>query len=348
MRARELRVGRIARHVEDEDAAVVEAADPEVAAVVGGPAVVRLVAAADRDARDDLAVALAWPGSRRRSPACPSRRRGRRCRASRRRRNPPARRGAGDTGSGRSRRRARRARSRTQSTSRSERRRANERRVGMRDLHASACILSPRAAAERRKRCPGRRDILPACPSSPTSPLYVEALSEACGGSHTRIRPGPGPGAAAQRRPAARGGRGPARRRACGAWASGWCSALEGELFLILHLMIAGRLRWSDAGARRRTRPRRWPASSSRPEPSRSPRRGPASAPRCTSCRARRRSRSTTRAGSRCWRRARRSSARGSPPRATRSSARSPIRGSSRGSATPTPTRSCTGPGSRR
>ena len=32
-------------------------------------------------------------------------------------------------------------------------------------------------------------------------------------------------------------------------WASASCSTLEGELFLVIHLMIAGRFRWKAAGA---------------------------------------------------------------------------------------------------
>ena len=82
-------------------------------------------------------------------------------------------------------------------------------------------------------------------------------------------------------------GRRQASRSACGAWASGSCSALEGELFLVLHLMIAGRLRWlaggpEAAGAHRardlRVRQRHARAS---PKPA------PSAARRCIACRRR-------------------------------------------------------------
>ena len=55
-RARQTGLGGITRHVEHIDCAVVEAADPEEAAVVGEATVVRLVAAAYGDARNHAAV----------------------------------------------------------------------------------------------------------------------------------------------------------------------------------------------------------------------------------------------------------------------------------------------------
>jgi len=54
-RLRELRFGRIGRNVEHEDRAVVDARQPQLAAVVGEAAVMRLVAPADRDRLDRLA-----------------------------------------------------------------------------------------------------------------------------------------------------------------------------------------------------------------------------------------------------------------------------------------------------
>ena len=79
---------------------------------------------------------------------------------------------------------------------------------------------------------------------------------------------------------------------------------LEGELFLILHLMIAGRLHWSDAGAPARTRPRAGPLRVLVRNPH-AHRGGDPQARRASRRAGRgRRSRSTTRAASRCWRRA--------------------------------------------
>jgi hypothetical protein len=54
-RLRQLRLGRVAVHVEDEDLAGVEPAGPEKSAVVGESGVMRLVPAADRKAVDHLA-----------------------------------------------------------------------------------------------------------------------------------------------------------------------------------------------------------------------------------------------------------------------------------------------------
>ena len=53
----ELRFRRIGVDVEDEDLAALETGEPELAAIVGEPAVMRLVAALDRVAVDDFAVA---------------------------------------------------------------------------------------------------------------------------------------------------------------------------------------------------------------------------------------------------------------------------------------------------
>ena len=124
---------------------------------------------------------------------------------------------------------------------------------------------------------------------------------------------------------------------------------LEDELFLVLHLMVAGRLKW--ARARRQD-----------------PRQGRAGRVRLLVGHAAADARRRRRSGRRCtWRAgaaalaehdrgglepleitARRVRARRCDARTTRSSARSPTRASSPASATPTPTRSCIAPSSRR
>ena len=77
---------------------------------------------------------------------------------------------------------------------------------------------------------------------------------------------------------------------------------LEGELWLVLHLMIAGRLHWAKPGAK--LPGRRGLAAFDFPEGSLIlTEAGPSAAPRCTWWPARRRWRPTTRAASRCWRR---------------------------------------------
>ena len=58
----------------------------------------------------------------------------------------------------------------------------------------------------------------------------------------------PEPVRAALRQPVARGGGRCRRSPACAASASGSCSTLEGERFVVIHLMIAGRLRWQPGG----------------------------------------------------------------------------------------------------
>src|SRR2546421_6397986 len=50
------RVRRIAVHIEDEDAAVFETGEPELAAIVGESAVMCLIASIDGSAVDDFAV----------------------------------------------------------------------------------------------------------------------------------------------------------------------------------------------------------------------------------------------------------------------------------------------------
>src|SRR5437870_5861704 len=50
------RLRRIAVHVKDKDAAVFKAGEPELAPVIGEPAVVRLIAPLDGIAADDLAI----------------------------------------------------------------------------------------------------------------------------------------------------------------------------------------------------------------------------------------------------------------------------------------------------
>src|SRR5205807_3925806 len=56
-RLRQLRFRRIGVDIEDENAAAFEAGEPELAAIVGEPTVMRLVAPVDRNAVDDFAVA---------------------------------------------------------------------------------------------------------------------------------------------------------------------------------------------------------------------------------------------------------------------------------------------------
>ena len=72
--------------------------------------------------------------------------------------------------------------------------------------------------------------------------------------------------------------------------------AFDGELFVVIHLMIAGRLRWL-APARRRRRMRS-PSSSSTAARSPSPKPASSGARRCTSSPAAPRSRRSTPAGS--------------------------------------------------
>jgi hypothetical protein len=55
-RLSQLRVRGIGVDVEDEELAVLEPGEPELAAIVGEPAVMSFVAAADGDAVDDFAV----------------------------------------------------------------------------------------------------------------------------------------------------------------------------------------------------------------------------------------------------------------------------------------------------
>src|SRR5437764_10045815 len=54
---RQLRFRRIGMHIEDENAAALEAGEPELTAVVGEPAVMGLIASIDGGAADDFAVA---------------------------------------------------------------------------------------------------------------------------------------------------------------------------------------------------------------------------------------------------------------------------------------------------
>ena len=123
---------------------------------------------------------------------------------------------------------------------------------------------------------------------------------------------------------------------------------LEDELFLVFHLMIAGRFRWRERGARAggkrglatldfATGTLVLTEASTQKRASLHVVRGEAGAARARPGRAR---------SARCDRS--KNSARGCAPRTTRSSARSRIRTSSPGSATRTRTRSCTARGSRR
>ena len=62
---------------------------------------------------------------------------------------------------------------------------------------------------------------------------------------------------------------------------------LEGDLFLVLHLMIAGRLRWRTTGSKAAGPRSVWRCSNSRPARWCSPKPGPSGARRCTWCGAR-------------------------------------------------------------
>src|SRR5438477_12228029 len=53
---RQLRFRRIAMHIKDENAAAFEAGEPELTAVVGEPAMMRLISSLDGRAADDFAV----------------------------------------------------------------------------------------------------------------------------------------------------------------------------------------------------------------------------------------------------------------------------------------------------
>ena len=77
--------------------------------------------------------------------------------------------------------------------------------------------------------------------------------------------------------------------------------SLEGELYLVFHLMIAGRLRWKKRGAA--IPAKRAHAAFDFANGTLAPHRGEhrRSAPRSTWCRAPRASPPTTRAASRCW-----------------------------------------------
>ena len=112
--------------------------------------------------------------------------------------------------------------------------------------------VRPRPARARRRSSPARasRGTLAGCPSCPDVTVYVEALERA----RRRARRSSAcalasPFAAAHGRAAARGARRAARRGRRGGSASAIVLALEGELFLVLHLMIAGRLHWKERGA---------------------------------------------------------------------------------------------------
>ena len=123
--------------------------------------------------------------------------------------------------------------------------------------------------------------------------------------------------------------------------------ALEGDLFVVIHLMIAGRLRWLAPGkstarnalALLRVRRRHAGAHRSGQQAARVAARG--AGPR-------RAGRRSTPGGIDVLAATREAFAARLSRRTTRSSARSPIRASSAASATPTPTRSCIARGCRR
>ena len=121
---------------------------------------------------------------------------------------------------------------------------------------------------------------------------------------------------------------------------------LEDELFLVLHLMIAGRLRWLSPGAKPPGRITlavfEFPDGSLAFTEAGTKRRASLHLVQGEAA-----LRASTPAGSRCSRPISPRSRSGSGRRTTRSSARSPIRASSAASATPTRTRSCTARGSR-
>ena len=187
--------------------------------------------------------------------------------------------------------------------------RGRDREVELRRIDHEVVVAEPvaleervahgaRMLAERASRAAW--DMLSRMPELPDVTVYVERLAARCvGQTLERVRV-VGPVAAAQRRSAALRGRGPRACSACAGSASASCSSSEDELFLVFHLMIAGRFHWRERGARPSRQDSVSPRSTSRPARSSSPRRARRSARRCTSCAARRRSPSTIRAGSRC------------------------------------------------
>ena len=86
-------------------------------------------------------------------------------------------------------------------------------------------------------------------PEYPDVTVYLEALAPRVLGQPLEGGAGAGPGAGSHRGSAAARGHRQAGDARSAARASGWCSSLEDDLFLVLHLMIAGRLHWRPRGA---------------------------------------------------------------------------------------------------
>ncbi len=117
-----------------------------------------------------------------------------------------------------------------------------------------------RAAAYRLKTPRGNPSVLHACtperkkiacvmPELPDVVVYIEALEPQLVGQRLeRIQlPARSCCGPSIRRSTTLHGR--PRHAACAASASASCSSSQGDLFLVIHLMIAGRLRWRGAGA---------------------------------------------------------------------------------------------------